>query len=80
MAITRVFGRPVAGVKCKRQPGKRKYVVLPGEIMVVKADTEFVEIDPKLVVDTDGNPIKPSERFWRTTSTIDPYHVIVDMR
>lgn len=79
MAITRVFGRPVAGVKCKRQPGKRKYVVLPGEIMIIKADTEFVEIDPKLVVDTDGNPIKPSERFWRTTSTIDPYHVIVDM-
>lgn len=80
MAITRVFGRSVAGVKCKRLPGKRKYVVLPGEIMVVKADTEFVEIDPKLVVDTDGNPIKPSERLWRTVSTIDPYHVIVDMR
>lgn len=79
MAITRVFGRPVAGVKCKRLPGKRKYVVLPGEITVVKADTEFVEIDPELVVDADGNPVKPSGRFWRTASTIDPYHVITDM-
>lgn len=79
MVISRVFGRPVAGVVCKRLPGKRKYVVLPGEITVVKADTEFVEIDPNLVVDADGIPVTPTERYWRTASTIDPYHVIVDM-
>jgi hypothetical protein len=79
MAITRVFGRPVAGVVCKRHPGKKRYVVMPGEITIVKADTEFVEIDPKLVVDADGIPVTPTERYWRTASTIDPYHVIVDM-
>lgn len=78
MAITRVFGRPVAGVVCKRHPGKKRYVVTD-EILVLKADTEFVEIDPKLVVDADGIPVTPTGRYWRTASTIDPYHVIVDM-
>ena len=78
MAITRVFGRPVAGVVCKRRPGKKRYVVT-NEILMLKADTEFVEIDPELVVDADGNPVKPSGRFWKTTSTIDPYHVVADM-
>ena len=78
MAITRVFGRPVAGVVCKRHPGKKRYVVT-NEILVLKADTEFVGIDPNLVVDADGIPVKPDGRFWRTASTIDPYHVIVDM-
>ena len=76
--LTRVFGRPVVGVVCKRHPGKKRYVVT-NEILMLKADTEFVEIDPELVVDTDGIPVTPMGRYWRTTSTIDPYHVITDM-
>ena len=78
MVITRVFGRPVAGVVCKRHPGKKRYVVT-NEILVLKADTEFFKIDPNLVVDADGITVKPDGQFWRTASTIDPYHVIVDM-
>lgn len=80
MVVNRVFGRPIAGVVCKRNPGRKKFVVTD-EILIVKADTEFVEIkNPELVVDADGVPVKPNGRFWRTASTIDPYHVIVDMR
>ena len=80
MAVARVFGRPIAGVVCKRNPGRRKYIVT-NEIVMVKADTEFVELNgSELEVDLDGNPVNPTERFWRTTYTIDPYHIIVDMR
>ena len=79
MAIRGTFGRVVAGVLCKRNPGRRKYTVT-NEIVFMKADTEFIEIENSdLVVDLDGNPVKPDGRFWRTASTIDPYHVIVDM-
>jgi hypothetical protein len=79
MVVTRVFGRTLVGVLCKRTPGKKKYVIAD-QIIAVKADTEFISIDdPNLVVDADGNPVQPSERYWRTATTIDPYHIIVDL-
>lgn len=79
-AVTRVFGHALLGVVCKRNPGKKKYVITK-EVLMVKADTEFVELkNPEWVVDADGNPIMPAERYWVSASTIDPYHIIVDMR
>jgi hypothetical protein len=78
MEITRVFGRTLVGVVFKRIPGKKKYMVTD-RIIVLKADTKFIKIDSNLVADTDGNQIPPTEGYWRTASTIDPYHVIVDM-
>lgn len=32
-----------------------------------------------IVVDKDGEEIKPTGKFYRTVETIDPYHAVLDI-
>ena len=36
-------------------------------------------LDDDQVVTKAGEPVTPTERFYRTVGTIDPYHIVFDM-
>lgn len=79
---TKILDAPKAGVRCRHQTGKRKYVVDPEDespIIIAKAGTEVVALDDDQVATKDGETVTPSLRFYRTVGTIDPYHIVFDM-
>jgi len=79
---TKMIDAPKAGVRCRRQPGRRKYVIVPEEgepIIFARAGTEVMLLDDDQVVTKAGEPVTPTERFYRTVGTIDPYHIVFDM-
>lgn len=75
--------RVYAGVRCTHAPKSKKYVLSPeaGEpIIFIRAGTQLVALeDDEIVVDDEGNILKPSYRYFRTTETIDPYYVVLDI-
>ncbi len=72
-----------AGVRCSHRPGSRRYVIDPedGEpIVFVKAGTMIVAFDSRdSVVTKEGEAVEPTNRFYRTAETIDPYHIVLDI-
>ena len=72
-----------AGVVCQHIPRKKQFILNPDEkepIVFVKAGTEVIELPlDYTVLSQDGEVIAPEQRFYRTVSTIDPYHIILDM-
>ena len=71
------------GVRVRHIHGRKTFMLDPDEnepICVVKAGTEVVEMtDGETVVLPDGNEIPATGRYFRTTETIDPYHIVLDV-
>lgn len=73
------IGKPYAAVRAERV-GKL-LMVIPGTVEILRADTKIAQVPDKLsIVDANKNPIMPSGRFYMTTETIDPYHMVLDLR
>ena len=72
-----------ARVRCSHRPGSRKYVIDPEDgkpITFVKAGTMIVAFDSRdRVVTREGENVEPTNRFYRTAETIDPYHIVLDI-
>ena len=74
---------PRAGVRCYKAYRSKKYVIDPQEgepVILVKKGCAIIPLKPsEIVVNKDGEIVKPTGRFYRTAETIDPYHVVLDM-
>lgn len=57
------------------------YTILDDHTPVaVKPDTVLVMLMPdEQVTDPDGTPLPPTNKYWRTADSIDPYHIILDI-
>jgi len=68
----RVVARDTLQLDC---PENQKF-----PIVVLKADALIVPLPEKIrVLDPDGKILKPSRRFYITTESFDPWHLLTDM-
>lgn len=56
-----------------------KYKIIPGSICFIKDGALVSERPKSIIVDEDGNEIKPEGKFLWTAETIDPFHLVTDM-
>lgn len=74
------IGRPHAAVQVERV-NKGKYKIIPGSISILRPDTIIVELPDSIqIIDEDGEEIKAVNNFYISTSTIDPYHMVLDFQ
>ena len=76
--------RPYAGITVKHITGRTKnHYVLTDEvgdtIVRVKKDTLLCELPRDTVLDDKKQPIPPSGRYFITSETSDPYHIVLDI-
>lgn len=79
--LLRTLESPHATVKVRRDGNA--FIVDPKieePVIVVKAGTKTIPLDTnERVVDPDGNEVPATGRFYRSTETIDPFHLIFGM-
>jgi len=80
-ALTGKLKQPYAGVVCTRR--KNMYIVKensPEFVILVKSETQVVPLaENEVVVTETGEKLLPSDGYFRTTSTTDPHHVVLDI-
>ncbi len=84
-ALERELGKPYAAVKV-RVTGTQLQIQPHGDdnesvISVVRMDTLLAPLPERFrVVGPNGKVVKPSKgkRFWVTTQTIDPFHLVLE--
>ena len=75
------LGRPRAAVMvASEERGARLVIDDEYGIVVARADALFYPLPDHCKVFRDGKEIKPSKgkRFWVSTETFDPYHMILE--
>lgn len=79
--MVRTLETPHVAVKVRRKGNN--FIVDPAikePVIVVKAGTQIFPLESEeRVVDTDGNMIFATGRFYRSVETIDPIHLIFDI-
>lgn len=79
----RTLQNPRVGVVCTHNPKNKEFVLssdVEEPIIVVNAGTQIAALDDDYkVLSQDGEVIHPHGHFFRTVTTIDPYHIILDM-
>jgi len=76
------IGKPraavVVEVEKKRAPCTLR--VQDGSICILKSDAIMAPLPDGVVVrSADGKPIKPTGRFFVSTESFDPYHLLTDV-
>ena len=72
------IGKPYACVTVEAK-GK-DFFIIPSNISIAKLETLFVPLPNKFrVLSPDGSGVvRPTHRFWITTETFNPFHLIID--
>jgi len=71
-------------VRVVRRGGQRTLVVQTADeverpIGMLKTGVSIAPLPEGVrVLDSEGDAIPPSRRFWVTTDTIDPFHMLID--
>lgn len=76
------YGRPRAAVRARWNKREGLLVLVPHEepIVVLKADAMLFPLPEEMrVAAPDGKILRPTGKFWITTETIDPIHLITDV-
>lgn len=72
---------PRVAVIVKWTSRRQSALVLVGsDVGVAKDGVRIAELPKKIrVLDPDGEPVAASGRFFVTTETVDPYHLLLDI-
>lgn len=72
--------RPYAAVQVERTGVRPPVLTVVGPVRLVRPGTLLSPLPPDLrVVDPEGVSIAAAGRFYLTTETCDPYHLLVDV-
>lgn len=79
--IKNCYSRPIGkNHVAVRATVEGKKLITDGELVFVKPDTQIAELPPAYkVIDSNGEEIPPSGKFYITVQTINPYHLIMDI-
>jgi hypothetical protein len=74
---SKTLDKPYCAVKIKV---KGKKLIIQDGIVIAKPDTQIAELPENYkIVNKDNEEIQPTNKFYISVETINPYHLIFDM-
>ena len=76
------IGKPRAAVvvEVEKQRSPCTLRVQENSLCILKSDTLMATLPEGVVVlSSDGKPVKPTGRFYVSTESFDPYHLVTDV-
>lgn len=71
--------KPWAAVQVRIERGSPRTLTIQPGVSVLKVDVMLIPLPENVrVVDGDGNAVVASHRFWVTTESFDPFHLLLD--